>query len=191
MDAWLKSFRNELKKHFYDDEINEILSYYEEMISERQTNGESITEILKDYDQKRIIKELTLETISKRKIDNYPVAIKSVKQFLIILLTTPLWIPIGVLYLSLLITMGALLISSVAIGIGAIAGSLGMLIESATSQGGWYVIVGLVGISFIVFSITMSIAYWLFRISYQLMIISLSFISKWLSKRGVKHESTI
>ncbi len=191
MDAWLKSFRIELKKHFYNDEIDEILSYYEEMISERQSNGESISDILKDYDQKRIIKELTLETISKRKIDNYFVAVKSVKQFLIILLTTPLWIPIGVLYLSLLITMGALLISSVAVGIGAVAGSLGMLIESATSQGGWYVIVGLVGISFIVFSITMSIAYWLFRISYQLMIISLSFISKWLSKRGVKHESTI
>ena len=191
MEAWLKKFKSELKKHFYDDEIDEIISYYEEMISERQANGESIDQILKDYDIRIVIKDLTMETISKRKIDNYPVAIKSVKQLLFILLTTPLWIPIGVLYLSLLITMGALLISSIAVGFGAIAGSIGLLIESATSQGGWYVIVGLVGISFIVFSITMSIAYWLFRISYQLMIISLSFISKWLSKRGVKHESTI
>jgi len=65
MNAWLKELETLLKKKLYQDEVEEIISFYQEMIEERLEKGESIDHILASYDMKKIVKDVTLDSVLK------------------------------------------------------------------------------------------------------------------------------
>jgi uncharacterized membrane protein len=54
MQKWLEELRIELEKHFYPDEVSDILEYYEEMIEDRFQNGELKEDILASYNKKKL-----------------------------------------------------------------------------------------------------------------------------------------
>ena len=49
MKTWLRELERELKRRFYDEEVKDVLSYYEEMIQERLSSGEQLDDILESY----------------------------------------------------------------------------------------------------------------------------------------------
>lgn len=55
MKEFMKELRTALGKHFYQTEVDEICAYYEEMIYEREAQGEKIADILKEYQVKEVL----------------------------------------------------------------------------------------------------------------------------------------
>ena len=110
MNAWLKELEKALKKKFYDEEVKDIISYYEEIINDRLSSGESIDHILSGYDIHKILKDMTPEILMKRENKSYVQVSKSTKQLLILLLGTPLLLPLGIFYVSILIFIFSMII---------------------------------------------------------------------------------
>jgi uncharacterized membrane protein len=89
MKTWLKELEKELRLRFYVNEVSDIISFYEEMIEDRLASGEDIEDILSDYDAKEIAKSMTTDVVMKRANDTYQAVVKSSKQLLKFLLSTP------------------------------------------------------------------------------------------------------
>jgi len=66
MKTWLKELERALRTKFYDDEVKDILNYYEEIINDRLSSGEKIDDILSGYEIKKIVKDMTPEILMKR-----------------------------------------------------------------------------------------------------------------------------
>lgn len=86
-------------KYLTKQEAKELKSFYEEIINERLSAGEKIDNILKDYDKKEIIKETLPEVILKRDKNSF----KSFFHVLLVLFSTPILIPLAVVYLALIV----------------------------------------------------------------------------------------
>lgn len=67
MDNFLKKLEKELKKkNLYKVEIDEILAYYEEIISDRYDNGEAMNKIIESYDIRLISRMAFPQALQKR-----------------------------------------------------------------------------------------------------------------------------
>ncbi|MBN2299921.1 MAG: DUF1700 domain-containing protein [Acholeplasmataceae bacterium] len=149
MKTWLKELERELKMRFYLSEVQDILSYYEEMIQERLDQGEYIDDILSDYDAKEIAKSMTTDVVMKRANDTYKSMAKSSKQLLEFLLSTPLLIPLGFAYVIVLIVLVSLIISLFATIFGSVIGMIVIFISMVSSGLGQNEIIGFLGVGLI------------------------------------------
>ncbi|MFU8793519.1 MAG: HAAS signaling domain-containing protein [Acholeplasmataceae bacterium] len=102
MKQFIKTLEKELDRYFYQSEVQEILAYYEEMILERQDQGEALEDIINSYDVKAIMQHMAPHMILKRE--------KTVKNLsnsawliLLVLLSTPLLLPLGITFVILLL----------------------------------------------------------------------------------------
>jgi uncharacterized membrane protein len=190
MKTWLRELERELKRRFYDEEVKDVLSYYEEMIQERLSSGELIDDILESYNIRDIAKSITPEVIMKRTNDTYKKAVKSTKQLAAVLLSTPLLIPLGVLYLSLLVFAVSMMIASGAIILSSIVGGIAFLADISQSNLGTNEVMGLIGMILMTFSLMILFSLWMFRWIQILTKKLLYIFSKLARNKGEKNEST-
>lgn len=112
MEKWLKTLEALLLKKFDQQEVDIVIDYYKEMISERVEHGENLDDVLASYQMKTILKDMMVDHLAKRKLTDSKDFIKSLIQFFIILVTTPLWIPFAIIYFVLFIVIGVLVLVS-------------------------------------------------------------------------------
>lgn len=153
MKNWLKELERELKKRFYLTEVQDILSYYEEIIQERIDQGETLDEILSDYDVKEIAKSMTTDVVMKRANDTYKSITKSSKQLLEFLLSTPLLIPLGFAYIIVLIVFVSLIISLISTIFAGVVAMVVVFISMVTTGLGQNEIIGFIGVGLMGFSL--------------------------------------
>jgi uncharacterized membrane protein len=182
MKAWIETFRTLLKKHFYDDEVDEIIAYYQEMIEERIEKGEKEADVLASYDMKEMIKDMVPEMIRKRDVKTYRVWSKSTKQMILLMLSTPVLIPLAVIYIALIITAFSFLIASFAIGASSIFGLFIYIIDLFTTDLSFIHQLGILGIGIVTFSLLILLAIhlskWVIWLSNKLLKIFTSFIKR-------------
>ncbi|MBU1094784.1 MAG: DUF1700 domain-containing protein [Firmicutes bacterium] len=168
MKTFLKELERELKIRFYLTEAEGIVSYYEEIIQERLDNGESINDILSDYDAKEIAKSMTAEVVMKRANDTYKSIAKSSKQLMLFLLSSPLLIPLGFAYGIVLIVCVSLMFAFVTVIVASMIGMGGLFINMYQSGLGTNEIIGTIGVGLMVFSLLIIISIWLYQAIQQL-----------------------
>ena len=165
MKTWLKDLENALSKKFYKDEVSDITSYYEEMIQERLSGGEKLDVILEEYNIKDIVKTMTPDVLVKRKNDTYPRLVRSMKQLLATLLSTPLLIPIAIIYASLLIFALSMIIVSFVVVISTFVGFVGFSLDffTTTLSTGNLMVLG--GLSLMLVSLLLLASIWIYQLT--------------------------
>jgi uncharacterized membrane protein len=101
--SWLSQLERKLGKSFYKDEVADVVGYYEEIINERIAQGEDESEVLKSYDIDQIVKEITPEVLMKRDHKTLKRVSKSTKQLILLLLSTPILIPLATVLIVFLL----------------------------------------------------------------------------------------
>lgn len=182
MKTWLNQFEKALKKVFYEDEVHDILSYYEEIIEERLHNGEDLEDILSDYDIQQIIKEMMPEVLMKRKNDSYFKMSRSTKQLLILLVSTPILLPLAAVFIGLLIFLGSMLLVSGFLILGAIGSYITLIIDLIALPQPLPNMIGLIGFGLMMTSLLILGSIWI----YQLTMLVLRKIVVWFSKLAKK-----
>ncbi|MDO9628767.1 MAG: hypothetical protein Q7I99_02600 [Acholeplasmataceae bacterium] len=165
MKNWLRDLENALSKKFYKDEVSDIVSYYQEMIEERLSGGEKLEVILEEYDIKDIVKTMTPDVLVKRKNDTYPRLAKSVKQLLVTLLSTPLLIPIAVIYASLLIFAFSMIVVSGILVISTFVGFVGFSLDFFTTSLSIPNLMVLGGFSLMMVSMLLLASIWIYQMT--------------------------
>ncbi len=189
MKKWLDELKIALDKYFYEDEVKRILAYYEEMISERIVAGEVEEKILLQYNIPDIIKEMTLEVLVKRENETVKYVMRSLKQLLIILLSTPLLLPIGIFFLVVLILIASLSVANLAVVFTTLLIFIVFLVDLLTTGLSLTETMGLLGVSLLVVSMILLCSNWLFAFIYNLSKNMLTSFAKLAYSRGGRHEN--
>ena len=186
MKTWLKELEYALQEKFYAEEITDIIDYYEEMISDRVATGEKIDDVLSAYDIKEIIKEVTPEVLIKRENSSVNRVSRSTKQLILLLLGTPILLPLGILYLAILIVVVAIMIA-ITIGIfTGLIGFIGLLITSVQTSIELPNLIGISGLGLVSFGLLMLFSIWLYQITTKLWKKLIVWFSKLAHKKGEK-----
>ncbi len=184
MEKWLGELKLELEKHFYPDEVNDILEYYEEMIEDRMQNGELKEDIFNSYNKKEIVREMMPEVLSKRTNITQKERLKTTKQLWTAIAQTSLKIPLGILYTVFVITISAIVISILVSVIGSlfvfIAYGLDLFEASISS----YDKLGMSGIALVLSALTGLIMIYLYRLILEIYRRILNIFSQWTKKKG-------
>lgn len=188
MNAWLKELETLLKKKLYQDEVEEIISFYQEMIEERLEKGESIDQILASYDMKKIVKDVTLDSVLKRDLGSYKNLSKSTKQILLLLVSTPLLLPLGIVYIAFIITAFSLLIAGIAVSISGIFGLIIYIIDLFQADLTFIDFIGILGIGIFSFSLLLLVALYLAKIVEVMFKVLLTWVTKFIKKGVTSRE---
>ncbi|MDY0295342.1 MAG: DUF1700 domain-containing protein [Acholeplasmataceae bacterium] len=184
MKAWLNELQKALARKFYDDEVKDIVSFYEELINDRLSDGESIDQILMSYDIQKIVKDMTPEVLMKRENKSYLQVSKSTKQLLILLLGSPLLIPLAVVYISFLIFVFSMILTAGILLVTGVIGFVTYVVDLFQSGLTLPNVIGTLGFGLMMFGLVVLVALWL----YQLMILvwkkTIVLFSKIVHKRG-------
>ncbi len=130
MEKWLVTLEEALLKKFNQDEVDIVVDYYREMITERIEHDEKLEDILANYHIKTIEKEMMVDRLSKSINKTSKEFIKNLLQFFFILITTPLWIPFAIVYFILFIVIGVLLIIAGSIFVAGILSAIYLVIQA-------------------------------------------------------------
>lgn len=182
MKIWLESLEKALLKKFYKDEVQEIIKYYEEMIAERLSSGENIDDILRSYDIKKIVFDITPEVLMNRENKSYLQMSKSTKQLLILLLGSPVLLPLGIVFIAVLIFIVSMIATSVILLISALFGMATGFIEIIQAGLTLPNIIGVIGFELMIFSMLILVSLWL----YHLMTALLKKMIQWFSRIALK-----
>lgn len=186
MKTWLKELERALRAKFYDDEVKEILSYYEEIIHDRLSAGEKLDEILSGYDVKKIVKDMTLEVLIKRENTSVSKVSKSTKQLLILLLGSPILLPLGIVYISVLIFVLSMIFTAFILIVTGFVGFIGLLIDMIQSSLNLPNLLGVLGIGLMTFSMLILLSLWMYRWMALLWRKLIVWFSKLAHRRGGK-----
>lgn len=130
---FLMIIENELSK-FETSEVNEIINFYDEIISDKVENNIPEEEAVKSLGSiNKIIKDIKLNIVLKRSNNNQS---SSFKNFWIILgiCSTPILLPLGIAFLAVFIALVAVLLSlNIAFGAVGISVFVAYLAESIRS----------------------------------------------------------
>lgn len=182
MEKFLKDLEKELKsKKLYQHEIDEILAYYEEIISDRYENGEAMDRIIESYDIRMISRMAFPQALSKREPENRKEVSKNIGSLLIFLFSMPILIPLGVIYLAFIIVVFALIISSVAVGISGILGFIVLMFQVLQSGSNVGTILAVIGAYVAAISLAMIILYYISYLFTYLLKGSVKIISRLVS----------
>lgn len=187
MNTWLKELDIQLKKKLYENEVEEIISYYQEMIEERLEKGELIDDILASYDMKKIIKDVTLDSVLKRDLGSYKILTKSTKQILLLLISTPLLLPLGIIYIAFIITAFSLLIAGIAVSISGVFGLIVYIIDLFQANLSFIDFMGILGIGIFAFSLLLLISLYLAKIVEVMFKVLLKWMTRFI-KKGVTYR---
>lgn len=184
MQKWLENLKIELEKHFYPDEVNDILDYYEEMIEDRKQSGELLEDIYKSYDPKQIVREMMPDVLSKRTNVTQEERFKTTKQLWTAIAQTSLKIPLSIAYAVSIFVIIILLISVTASILGSLFAFVmyGLdLFEAGLSNADK---IGMSGIALVLLSIVGLILINVYRLILELYRKILNVFSQWTKKKG-------
>ncbi len=153
MKTWLKDLERALKRKFYQEEVDDIISYYEEMINERLSSGESLDQILSSYDIQKIVVDMTPEVLMKRENNSYRKISKSTKQLLILLIGSPILFPLAIFYLSIMIFVFSMIMTSFIVLGSSLVGFIGFIVQLSTADLSIGSMIGMIGFALVVFSL--------------------------------------
>jgi len=182
-NEWLIELNKELKKYFEEKETSEIIAYYDEMICDKLEHGEDIDDVISQYQVKKIATQMIPKIVSGRKLGTSDYK-SNAKLITIILFSTPILIPLGIVYLSLMITGLSLVLSGVLIGISAVIGIIVYSVALIVSNGSFADIILGIGSTFIIFSLLGVIGYYLTKFAWYIV----RLMSIWVSKLLVRKE---
>ena len=102
LKQWLNELEKELDKYISEDEATEVIDYYEEMVNDKLDDGEDIDKILNQYEPKKIAKQMVPKVLSKRTGKEKTMS-KNAWLILLVLFSSPILLPLGIVYVSLMI----------------------------------------------------------------------------------------
>jgi uncharacterized membrane protein len=184
MCKWLETLKLELEKHFYPDEVEDILEYYEEMIEDRMQNGELEQEICSSYQAREIVREMMPEVLSKRTNVTQKERFKTTQQLWTAIAQTSLKIPLSILYAVSILVIAIIVISMLASVVGLLIVFIVYvfgLFEASISN---YDKLGMSGIALVLLSLTGLIMVYLYRLILEFYRKILSIFSQWAKKKG-------
>ncbi|QWB95942.1 DUF1700 domain-containing protein [Mycoplasmatota bacterium] len=182
---WFDQLKDELSKYFNKEETAEIINYYDEMIHDKLEDGQDFDDIIKSYDPKQIAKQMIPRVIAERqtsslKLDN------NAKLIILVLFSTPVLIPLGALYVSLMAVASSMVVTGIALVISAVGGmiitGLRLLFAGLATPD----LLLALGINIIGFALMAIIGYWLLKVSW----VVLQRLSIWISKMIVRKRGT-
>ncbi len=182
LKRWFDSFKRELSKYFDKDETAEIISYYEEMLNDKLDAGESLDRVLSSYDPKQIARSMIPKVVSDRTEKDKHKTRSNLWLMIIILFSTPLWIPLGIVFLVLVIVAFSLMFSGGAIIVSGILGSIGRIILLFGEGLAFSSIVLQTGMWLVVLAILSGLGYILVKWSYKALEYMVKFFGKLLSR---------
>lgn len=127
-----------------------------------------MSDILASYNTEKIIKEMLPEVLSKRELTGKTIS-KSAWQLLLTLFSMPILIPLAVVYLSVIITFGALAISGVVISFSGVIAFIPYIIEVIRFSNNFGTIIGLIGVGLLSFVIMIVFGYIVLKVMYELL----------------------
>lgn len=165
MEKWLKTLEQRLSKKFNKTEVDEVISYYEEIINDRLEHGEAIEDILKNYHMATIERDMMVSEISKREVNSIQDLFKIVFQFFFILIATPLWIPIAVIYFVSYVIVFVFFVVSVSIFFSGLVAIIYYIAVAFTDMTSFLEVTGYIGVGLVVMSILSLISLWFYKVS--------------------------
>lgn len=176
-EKWFKMLDAELDKYFDEKEKHEIISYYQEMMDDKLEHGDDIDEVLDAYEPQAIARQMIPEVMTRRK---HTVKKASSNAWLIVLLlfSTPILIPLGVVYLSLMIVALSLIISGVAVMISGFGAVVIQIVRSLSMGLAFSDMMLSIGIALVALVICLLVGYALVSVSWWL----LQHLAIWFSK---------
>lgn len=187
-DKWLMSLKEELSRYFSENEKEEIISYYEEMIDDRLDQGESIEHILDDYDAKKIAKYMIPEVISKRKQTEKTTS-DNAWLIALLLFSTPILIPLGVVYLSLMVVAISLIFSGIAVMVSGVGAVIVQVIRGVTLGLAFPELLVSIGVSLLALVVCLAVGYWLVKVSWWLIQQLAIWFSRLIIRKREEHEN--
>ena len=189
MKTFIINWEKELKKYFSETETKEIVSYYKEIIQERLDHNEDLDDILASYDPKQIVKEMMPDVVIKREKTTKNM-MRSTKGILLLLLTTPLLIPLGIVSLVLIIVFSAMIVTGFALVGGGFVVVMAYLVEVFRVDAGLseqlvFVGTGLIGAT--VLSLVGMIMIVLFKKIVSLTTVAMSRFVRWIGGKKWKY----
>ncbi|MDY0074944.1 MAG: DUF1700 domain-containing protein [Acholeplasmataceae bacterium] len=184
MKTWMKELERGLKNKFYDNEVQDILSYYEEIINDRLSNNEKIEDIVRDYDIQKIVKDITPEVLMKRPNKSYVQVSKSTRQLIVFLLSSPFLIPLGIVYISLLIFVVSMIFTAWIVLFSAVVSFGTYIIELFQAGLTLPNFIGVLGFGLMVFAMMVILSLWLYQMMIYIWKKLIYWFSKLITKRG-------
>jgi uncharacterized membrane protein len=184
MKTWLKELEKALSRKFYEDEVKDIVSYYEEMIEERRSSGENIDDILSEYKINEIVKTMTPNVLLKRPNRTHKDITRNTKQLVVVLLSTPFLLPLGILYVTFLIVAFSMMLVTGLLILSSFAGIYLMVLDLIQSNMETANILGIAGFSMMTFSFAVLVSVWIYQIAWHLSKKMLVWFSNIARKKG-------
>lgn len=185
----MKTFLNDLKKeanrYLEKNETNELVSYYEEIINERLLSNETIEIILADYDVEVIVKDALPGVILKRQDKVF----KNSFQVILLLFSTPILIPLAIVYLALVIVILALFIGFLMVAVGGVLFLIPYLIETFKYGGSFGQTLGIASLGLVTSTILFYFGYLLVNVFYKLLKGNVKVFLNIFIKRRNQHET--
>ena len=157
------------------------------MIDDRLDRGEFLDNILDEYDPNVIAKSMIPEIVSKRTISHEKTSV-NVWLIVLVLFSTPLLIPLGVVYLTFMIVVGSIMVAGIAVagsGLFAVMLQIIGIISSGITFPNAMLSIGLVLIALI---ICLLVGYWLIKISWWLLQHLVMWMSQLIIRKKDKNE---
>jgi len=130
MNNFLKSLSQELLKlNLYQSEIDEIIAYYEEIITDRYENGEDMDHIIASYDIRSICRAVLPQALQRRNPGSNKEVGQNIKTLVIFLFSIPFLIPVGIVYLAFIITIFILMLTGAIVTGSSIIGFVVLLVQ--------------------------------------------------------------
>ncbi|MFA6801321.1 MAG: DUF1700 domain-containing protein [Acholeplasmataceae bacterium] len=167
LKTWLIQFEKELTNYFDKKETDEILTYYEEMVNDKLDEGRDIDEVLSSYEPKKLAKQLIPQVLSKRAVKSKDTS-HNAWLVVLILFSSPILIPLGIVYISLMIVAASLVISGGAVIIGGAFSVIMYLFQVFTMGLAAPELFVSIGMGLIAFSILSTLGYFMFKISWYI-----------------------
>jgi len=184
MYQWLNVLKEELNKHFYPDEVDDILEYYQEIIEDRVQNGEIESEVLATLDPKSIAHDMLPEVLSKRTNVTSKERLKTTKQLWVALAQTSLKVPLTIIYTIVIVLISIIMVSIALSMVGSFIVFIYYgfdLFEAGLSN---YDKLGMSGISLVLLSIIGLILVNVYRLILEIHKKILNVFSQWTKKKG-------
>lgn len=186
--TFINALNKELNTYFQKSESDEIVAYYEELIDDRLERGESIEHILANYHPKEIAKSMIPQVVSRRDHDPKTTS-SSLWLILLLLFSSPILIPLGVVYLVVMLVAIILILSGGMVMISGVIALIGQVIRSIIVQLPLADSLLMIGIGLIAFAVCMAIGYYLVKWSYEILKHLAVWFGKLVTRKKVNHES--
>ena len=147
MEKFIKELRKELEKRYDGKDVDDIVDFYQEIITDRVDNGEDIDDVLGHYDIDDIVKMSGPSVYSSKKEYKVRDARKGAISLIRILFSSLFTVPLGIIYFVFLVVMVAMVISGFAVGLAGIMMIIYSVVALALHNATIGLTLGMIGLS--------------------------------------------